>query len=39
MKTYLDLMDISIDYLDKNMCQDCCLDKDREEVDTKTESA
>jgi hypothetical protein len=39
MKTYLDLLDISMDYLDKNMCWDCWPDKDMEEIDAKTASA
>ncbi len=39
MKTYLDLMDISMDYLDKKMCWDCWLDKDTEEIGAKTVSA
>jgi hypothetical protein len=38
MKTYLDLMDISMDYLDENMCWDCWPDKDTEEVGAKTVS-
>jgi hypothetical protein len=38
MKRYLDFMDISVDYLDKNMCWNGWPDKDKEEVDTKTAS-
>ncbi len=33
MKAYLDLMDVSMDYLDKNMCWDFRPDKDMEEID------
>jgi hypothetical protein len=36
MKAYLNLLDISMDYLDKNMCWDCWPDKDTEEINAKT---
>jgi hypothetical protein len=39
MKMYLDIMDISMDYFDKNMCWDCCPDKDTEEIDAEMASA
>ncbi len=39
MKAYLDLMDISMDYLDENMCWDCWPDEDREKINAKMASA
>jgi hypothetical protein len=38
MKAYLDLLDISMDYLDENIFWDCWPDKDAREIDTKTAS-
>jgi hypothetical protein len=38
-KAYLDLLDISMDYLDENMCCDCWPDEDAEKIDAETASA
>jgi hypothetical protein len=38
MIAYLDLLDISMDNLDKNMCWDCWPDKDVGEIDAEKAS-